>query len=152
MYWRSDTDMVISFDLDNESFGVIPCPQRLRREPRCKRNILYLFEFEGCLGLTERSSSVNIMDLWLLKDCNANKGCKWVMMTSVAAPSKFSQWTRPYSTGNGELVLADYHGSPKVLYFFSLLKQQFDAIKVVGIDSKFTVIDYEKNSLSVRDL
>ncbi|KAL5709426.1 hypothetical protein ACHQM5_020116 [Ranunculus cassubicifolius] len=149
-WYTEDKNVITSFDLAEGVFRLTPGPNRVQRGYGSR--VLYLFEFEGCLCLADSNSSCHIMDLWMLKHCNINNPT-WVRMASVSLPSNNNSWMCPRSVRPGELLLARGRGDSRTLYMYSLLTRQFDTLEIVGLpSSNYSVIDYEKNFISLNAL
>ncbi|KAF9591624.1 hypothetical protein IFM89_004853 [Coptis chinensis] len=149
MYSYATTNMIISFDLGNESFGVIQGPKRVTHGYDINSSeVLHLFELEECLCLAD-CHPWNLLDLWMLKDLNNNSS--WVLMKTVTPPSWYMMWTMPYSTRTGEVILATENNA-RSLYLYNFVTQQFDTVEVARLPSYFIVTDYVENLVSLKNL
>ncbi|KAL5715503.1 hypothetical protein ACHQM5_017313 [Ranunculus cassubicifolius] len=132
--------MVITFDLGNESFGVIQGPKD--RTGMIKS----VFHFEGCLGLATYDNTYKL-DLWMLKHHT-----NWVVFARVDVPLGVRiYWITPYLTRTGELVLAQcQQKGSNCFYLYNLFTRQFHIINTPG-PRHVLVNHFVENPISLKD-
>ncbi|KAL5713096.1 hypothetical protein ACHQM5_015204 [Ranunculus cassubicifolius] len=122
LYWHSDEEKIISFNLAKEKFEDLSCPERIKRD-NVTRNTIHLFELDGCLCMADHQYSVRdktpITDLWMQK--YVNNESVWNRMATITLPLTLNNPEITYYTRTGEILIARSTYRKKIIYLYKAM-------------------------------
>ncbi|KAM1384988.1 F-box protein CPR1-like [Malus sylvestris] len=133
-------ELVIAFDVTNETCGEVPMPQNMDR--KCQIDVGYL---GGCLCIVAKYEDKGV-DVWTLKEYGVKES--WSKLFTVSQTRRIKS-VRPlvYSKNGSEVLFEQDHEN---LAWFDLKSQRVKSVKVRGLPDLFEAVVCMESLVSVH--
>lgn len=135
------TELVLGFDIVNETFGEVPMPEMDRK---CQVDVGYL---EGCLCIIAKYEDVGV-DVWTIKEYGVMESWCKLFTVKQAQGIRRPKSIRPlvYSKNGRQVLLEQNHEN---LVWFDLESQVVNNVKIRGLPDLFEAIVCTETLVSV---
>ncbi|KAF9594946.1 hypothetical protein IFM89_035516 [Coptis chinensis] len=144
LHWDDD-DMLVTFDLSTEDFGVIPYPKSTFKSIYSD---FAVGEIEGCLGIVASDAVDNrCFDVWILKDHNNRV---WEKERVVLAKDTRYMTVFPIVSRSGDILIQDLYCS---MYSYNRKSRRTKTIRCLGLSLEaFSMEKHVESLVSLSEM